>query len=120
MRLYSNIIMLTLLLTLLLLPSCLQTSLSLYTSQKMTPFQPTPEWPADLQENIKKVSLKPFCLEEEKCRQYSQVKNVAQCKANKIAKLLPENYQFFYVMTQLKSLNEEEYTKFVFAYKSKV
>jgi hypothetical protein len=55
----------------LLLSFCHSSSITLFTSSKMSPFINSPEWPVQLQENIKKVSLKPFCLEDDKCRAYS-------------------------------------------------
>ena len=68
------------------------------------------------QEQIKTHSSQPRCENDLKCRDWNEVKNIAFCKSAKLASLLPQEYNLYYVLTYFKTENFNEYAKFIYGF----
>lgn len=69
------------------------------------------KWPLNLNENTRTVSKLESCVSQE-CRSFDEVKDLAACKASKLAKLIPHPIKYAY--NEYKGKAQNEYTKFVY------
>lgn len=67
-------------------------------------------------EEVKNESQMPECHDYQNCYNWNQIKNIAFCKASKLAGILPGNYVLYYITTYFKTLHFHEWAKFIYGF----
>ena len=73
----------------------------------------------DLLENIEQTSNSSPCKNLTICRNWAEIKNVAFCKAAKLATILPSHYELYYISTLYKSESSHEWSKLIYGFLNK-
>lgn len=60
-----------------------------------------------------------MCKNATICREWDEIKNIAFCKASKLATILPQHYQLYYVSTHYKTEVFHEWAKFIYGFVNK-
>lgn len=60
-----------------------------------------------------------MCQNRTICREWNEIKNIAFCKASKLATILPQHYKLYYVSTYYKTEVFHEWAKFIYGFVNK-